>query len=178
MHIIVLYCIMYTIKLNDHLLHHLVHSIMRIHRSGIGKIHSINDDFVSISIVVISHTIHWFRNFCHHTDAPAPPIVKAYPLCKPGKVGVFWTPPTLLTGSTITGYSIQYRIGSSGDYTTATDPGRGSISTTISGLQLGKTYQVRVGARTELGVGTTSYQILLTNSSGEFVTQCKVLGYL
>ena len=70
---------------------------------------------------------------------------------------VSWTPPTPPTGSTITGYSIQYRIGSSGDYTTATDPGRWSTSTTISGLQIGRIYQVRVGARTEIGVTTTSY---------------------
>ena len=58
----------------------------------------------------------------------------------------------------ITGYSIQYRMGSSGDYTTATDPGRGSTSTTISGLQLGRTYQVRVGSKTQLGVGPSSYK--------------------
>ena len=71
---------------------------------------------------------------------------------------ISWTPPTPPTGSTFTGYSIQYRIGSSGDYTIATDPGRGSTSTTISGLQLGRTYQVRVGTRTEIGVGTDSYR--------------------
>ena len=94
----------------------------------------------------------------HHTDAPPPPTVTASPLSERGKIRVSWTPPTPPTGSTITGYSIQYRIGSSGAYTTATDPGRGSTSTTISGLQLGRTYQVRVGARTEVGAGISSYR--------------------
>ena len=95
----------------------------------------------------------------YSTDAQTPSSVSASPLSEPGEISVSWTPPTPPTGSTVTGYSIQYRIGSSGDYTTATDPGRGSTSTTISGLQLGRTYQVRVGAKTEIGVGTGSYSM-------------------
>jgi hypothetical protein len=91
--------------------------------------------------------------------APPPRTVTATPLSEPGKIRVSWTAPTPPTGSTITGYSVQYRIGSSGDYTTATDPGSGSTRTTISGLQLGITYQVRVRARTEIGVGTNSYSM-------------------
>jgi hypothetical protein len=64
--------------------------------------------------------------FYNDTDAGAPNNLRATPLRVAGKILVSWTPPTPPTGSTITGYSIQYRIGSSGDYTTATDPGRGS----------------------------------------------------
>ena len=95
----------------------------------------------------------------YSTDAQTPSSVSVSPLSEPGEISVSWTPPTPPTGSTVTGYSIQYRIGSSGDYTTTTDPGRGSTSTTISGLQLGRTYQVRVGARTEIGVGADSYSM-------------------
>ena len=104
-----------------------------------------------------------------YTDAPPSRTSIASPLTEPGKIRVSWTPPIPPTGSTITGYSIEYRIGSSGDYTIATDPGRGSTSTTISGLQLGRTYQVRVGTKTEIGVGTYSYRMSQTTTyNGEF----------
>ena len=135
-------------------------------------------------IIMMSWPIKYYNSTCILTtctlctnsiDAAAPPTVTATPLSEPGKIRVSWTPPTPPTGSTITGYSIQYRIGSSGDYTTATDPGRGSTSTTISGLQLGRTYQVRVGARTEIGIAMISYQMSqATTYNGEFMTQCKV----
>ena len=110
------------------------------------------------------------------TDAPPPRTVTATPLSIPGKIRVSWTPPTPPNGSTITGYSIQYRIGSSGDYTTATDPGSGSTSTTISGLQLGRTYQVRVGTRTQLGVGINSYRtVRVTTYNCEFASPIYLL---
>ena len=92
------------------------------------------------------------------TDSPTPRTVTADPLSEPGKIRVSWTPPTPPTGSTITGYSIQYRIGSSEAYTNASDPGSGSTNTTITALQLGRTYQVRVGAKTEIGVGPSNYK--------------------
>ena len=105
-----------------------------------------------------------YKLILDYTDAPAPHNVTTSPLSEPGKIRVAWTPPTPPTGSTITGYSIQYSIGSSGDYTAATDPGSGSTSTTISGLQLGRTYQVRVGARTEIGVSMNSYSMTQTTT--------------
>jgi hypothetical protein len=97
-----------------------------------------------------------------YTYAQTPSSVSASPLSEPGEISVSWTPPTPPTGSTVIGYSIQYRIGSSGDYTTATDPGRGSTSTIISGLQLGRTYQVRVGTKIQPGLGTVGSIFRLT----------------
>ena len=76
---------------------------------------------------------------------------------QPGKVQVSWTPPTPPTGSSLTGYSIQYRMGGSGSYMTASDPGGSASDTMVSNLQIGTQYQVRVGAKTELGVGPNSY---------------------
>jgi hypothetical protein len=87
-------------------------------------------------------------------DAQALSTVSAFPLSEPGEISVSWTPPTPPTGSTITGYSIQYRIGSSEAYTNASDPGSGSTNTTITALQLGRTYQVRVGTTIQPGLGT------------------------
>ena len=40
---------------------------------------------------------------------------------------------------------------------TASDPGGSATSTTVSNLQVGTQYQVRVAAKTELGVGPSSY---------------------
>ena len=83
----------------------------------------------------------------------------ATPLSERGKIRVYWTQPTPPTGSTITGYSIQYRIGSSGDYITAIDTGSSATSVQIENLLLGTHYQVRVAAKTELGVSDNSYRM-------------------
>ena len=40
---------------------------------------------------------------------------------------------------------------------TASDPGGSASDTMVSNLQIGTQYQVRVGAKTELGVGPNSY---------------------
>ena len=40
---------------------------------------------------------------------------------------------------------------------TASDPGGSATSTNVSNLQVGTQYQVRVAAKTELGVGPNSY---------------------
>ena len=40
---------------------------------------------------------------------------------------------------------------------TASDPGGSATSTIVSTLQVGTQYQVRVAAKTELGVGPNSY---------------------
>ena len=40
---------------------------------------------------------------------------------------------------------------------TASDPGGSATSTIVSNLQVGTQYQVRVAAKTELGVGPNSY---------------------
>ena len=76
---------------------------------------------------------------------------------QPGKVQVSWTPLTPPPGSSLTGYSIQYRMGGSGSYMNASDPGGSVTRTIVNNLQVGTQYQVRVAAKTELGVGPNSY---------------------
>ena len=96
-------------------------------------------------------------NISHIIDAPPPSNVRASPMPQLGRVRVSWTLPTPPPGSSLTGYSIQYRMGDSGSYMTASDPGGSATSTIVSNLQVGTQYQVRVAAKTELGVGPNSY---------------------
>ena len=78
---------------------------------------------------------------------------------------VTWRAPTVDTGLTITGYSVQYRTSSTGPYSRAgTVSGR---STTITGLQLGTRYRVRVAAVTQLGTGVYSSDVGGTTFNGE-----------
>ena len=50
------------------------------------------------------------------------------------------------------------------------DPGGSAPSTIVSNLQVGTQYQVRVAAKTELGVGTNSYGTTqVTTFNGVFI---------
>ena len=90
-------------------------------------------------------------------DASAP-TVSASPLPEEGKINVSWTVPRVSSGSSITGYSIQYKVSSSsGPYLNISDPGSSATNTVISGLRSGEDYIIRVAAKTELGIGSDSY---------------------
>ena len=53
---------------------------------------------------------------------------------------------------------------------TASDPGGSATSTIVSTLQVGTQYQVRVAAKTELGVGPNSYGTTqVTTFNGGFI---------
>ena len=91
------------------------------------------------------------------TDAPAP-IVTASPSSEEGQINVSWTVPSVSTGTSIKGYSIQYKVSSSsGAYLNISDPGSSATNIIISGLRLGIEYTVRVAAKTELEIGSDSY---------------------
>ena len=112
-------------------------------------------------------------------DAPPRLNVRASPQAERGKVEVSWTPPTPPPGSSLTGYSIQYRMRGSRSYMTAGDPGRSATSTIVSNLQVGTQYQVRVAAKTELGVGPNSYaRIQVTTFNGVFTWQYSCAIYI
>ena len=70
-----------------------------------------------------------------------------------------WRAPTVDAGLTITRYSVQYRTSSTGPYSTARTVSGSSTSTTITGLQLGTRYRVRVAAVTQLGTGVYSSDV-------------------
>ena len=78
-----------------------------------------------------------------------------------------WRAPTVDTGLTITGYSVQYRSSRTGPYSSPRYVSGRSTSTTISGLQLGTRYGVRVAAVTQLGTGVYSSDVVGTTFDGE-----------
>ena len=82
----------------------------------------------------------------------------ASPLSEEGKINVSWTVPRVSSGSSITGYSILYKVSSnSGPYLNISNPGSSATNTVISGLRIGEDYIIRVAAKTELGIGNESY---------------------
>ena len=110
------------------------------------------------------------------TDPPAPNGVRVTPLPQRGVLRVAWRAPTVDTGLTITGYSVQYRT-SSGPYSRARTVSGRSTSTTISGLQLGTRYRVRVAAVTQLGTGAYSSDVVGTSYNGECTGECTLYWY-
>ena len=85
------------------------------------------------------------------TDPPPPTdaSVLVVALNEAGKVGVTWSRPTLGAGQVITGYSVQYRRRGTTSYITR------SVSTTsytITNLNLGTVYEVRVASDGPLGL--------------------------
>ena len=69
-----------------------------------------------------------------------------------GKVRVAWSRPTLGPGQMITGYSVQYRRRGTISYITHSVSGSNTTSYTITNLNLGTVYEVRVASVGPLGL--------------------------
>ena len=69
-----------------------------------------------------------------------------------GKVRVTWSRRTLGPGQVITGYSVQYRRRGTTSYTTHSVTGSSTTSYTITNLNLGTVYEVRVASVGILGL--------------------------
>ena len=69
-----------------------------------------------------------------------------------GKVKVTWRRPLLGPGQVITGYSVQYRRRGTTTYTTRSVSSSGTTSYTITNLNLGTVYEVRVASVGPLGL--------------------------
>ena len=69
-----------------------------------------------------------------------------------GKVRVTWSSPTLGHGQVITGYSVEYRRRGTTSYTTRLVSGSSTTSYTITNLNLGAVYEVRVASVGPLGL--------------------------
>ena len=69
-----------------------------------------------------------------------------------GKVGVTWSRPTLGPGQVIAGYSVQYKRRGTTSYTTRSVSGSSTTSYTITNLNLGTVYEVRVASVGLLGL--------------------------
>ena len=85
-------------------------------------------------------------------DVPRPPdaSILVVPLNEPGKVRVTWSTPTLGAGQEITGYSVQYRRRGFVFFSTCL-VGSNTTSYTITDLNLGTVYEVRVASVGPLG---------------------------
>ena len=69
-----------------------------------------------------------------------------------GKVRVTWSRRILGSGQVITGYSVQYRRRRTTSYTTRSVSGSSTTSYTITNLNLGTVYEVRVASVGPLGL--------------------------
>ena len=87
------------------------------------------------------------------TDVPRPTDgdVSVEALNEAGKVRVTWSRPTLGPGQVITGYSVQYRRRGTPSYTTHSLSGSSTTSYTITNVNLGTAYEVRVASVGPLG---------------------------
>ena len=91
------------------------------------------------------------------TDVPQPAdgsSVSVMAWNESGKVRVTWSRPTLGPGQVITGYSVQYRRRGTTSYTTRSVSGSNTTSYTITNLNLGAVYEVRVASEGPLGLST------------------------
>ena len=95
-----------------------------------------------------------FTVLCSPTDVPHPSngSVSVVALNEAGKVRVTWSRPTLGPGQVITGYSVQYRRRGTTLYTTRSVSGSSTTSYTITNLNLGTVYEVRIASGGSLGL--------------------------
>ena len=68
------------------------------------------------------------------------------------QIGASWTAPLVTGGSAVTGYSVQYREGGTGNFNTWSHTGTGP-SALITGLTQNASYQVQVAAKNAQGTG-------------------------
>ena len=79
------------------------------------------------------------------------------------RVTLTWVAPTVDGGSTITGYSVQYRLSTAAAFTTATHTGT-AVTNTITGLDNDSEYTFQVAAIN--GVGTGGYETMTSTPTG------------
>ena len=106
------------------------------------------------SFLYIYYLLFIFISLCSLTDVPRPTDggVSVVALNEAGKVRVTWSRPTLGPGQVITGYSVQYRRKGTTSYTTHSVSGSSTTSYTITNLNLGTVYRVRVALVGPLGL--------------------------
>ncbi len=90
------------------------------------------------------------------TDVDEPPAAPAAPTVAAAAESLIvnWTAP-VNSGPAITGYDVRYRVGSTGAYTDAADPGT-ATSLTITGLTAATLYEVQVRAVNAEGMSAYS----------------------
>ena len=93
------------------------------------------------------------------TDAPHPPdaSVSVVALEEAGTVKVTWSEPELKAGQEINGYSVKYKSKGSPTFLTRSVSGSSNTSYTITNLELGTEYEVRVASVGPLGLKDNCY---------------------
>ena len=93
-------------------------------------------------------------SLCFPSDSPRPTSanVSVVALNEAGKVRVTWSKPTQGPGQAISGYSVQYRRRGTTSYITRLVSGSSATSYTITNLNLGTVYRVRVASNGPLGL--------------------------
>ena len=89
---------------------------------------------------------------CCPIDVPPPAIDSVMALNEAGKVRVTWSSSTLGPGQLITGYSVQYRRSGTTSFSTRSVLSSSTTSYTITNLNLGTVYEVRVASVGPLGL--------------------------
>ena len=109
---------------------------------------------LSIYLPHFSSFLFIYYSLCSLTDVPRPTDggVSVVALNEAGKVRVTWSRPTLGPGQVITGYSVQYRRRGTNSYTTHSVSGSSTTLYTITNLNLGTVYRVRVASVGPLGL--------------------------
>ena len=125
-----------------------------------------------------------YASLCSPTDVPRPTAasVSVLALNEAGKVKVTWSTSTLEPGQVITGYSVQYRRSGTASYTMVPVSGSSTTSYTITNLNLGTVYEVRVASVGPLGLsryccsGNTHRKSVTTyNSKSTFIMAYNVI---
>ena len=96
-----------------------------------------------------------YSDICSSITAPSQPTdgsVSVVALNETGKVSVTWNKPTMGPSQVITGYSVQYRRKGATSYTEHSVSGSSTTSYTITNLNRGHVYEVRVASVGPLGV--------------------------
>ena len=102
----------------------------------------------------------------NHTDSPSPSNVSAHPSPQHGVLNVTWVAPQVDPGLILMKYSVKYSKSVLNEFSEQVAPGS-STSLSISGLQLGIVYSVKVAAITPLGVGDYSILFNAKTFNGE-----------
>ena len=102
--------------------------------------------------------------------APVPESISVVPTPSEGTLRVTWTRPTVSGGSTITSYSIQYKMSNEMTYSSKTVNGGDTTSSDITGLYLSTQYSVRIASVNELGTGNYSGIVSATTYGCRFNT--------
>ena len=106
-----------------------------------------------MSLCHCGHQFEFLFLFSSIKDAPeiADASVKVLTLNVTGKVRVTWSRPSTALGQVITGYLLQYRRRGYYSYFTVSVSGSNTTSYTISNLNLGTVYEVRIASVGPLG---------------------------